>query len=169
MFDLHLACCEIFLNSTTLIIHSERLDHQMSPKFSIFPIWRHKLPSGEYSKTFASNVVDVSKHSYSKLKVAHTCTKMNHNFIFQTRTCTQSWKMTSLEMTSYPRGKLYSNSGPVIFRFLVKFWRSRVHCWKKNKHKISTALQIQPDEFWKISANGNFCTRKGTLKHLKQL
>ena len=53
------------------MIHNEGLDHQMFPKFSIFLICRHKLPSGEYSKTFASNVVDVSKKSYSKLKVAH--------------------------------------------------------------------------------------------------
>ena len=55
----------------TLIIHSERLGYQISPKFSIFSIWRHKLPSGNYSKTFASNAVDVSKKSYSKSKVAH--------------------------------------------------------------------------------------------------
>ena len=53
------------------MIDSERHDHQMSPKFSIFPIWRHKLPSGEYSETFACNVVGVSKKSNSKLKVAH--------------------------------------------------------------------------------------------------
>ena len=43
---------EFRLNSTTLMIHNERLDYQMSPKFSIFLIWRHELPSGEYSKTF---------------------------------------------------------------------------------------------------------------------
>ena len=57
------------------MILSERLDHQMSPKLSIFPICCHKLPSGKYSKTFASNVVDVSKKSCSKSEVTHDVQK----------------------------------------------------------------------------------------------
>ena len=83
------------------MIHSERLDHQMSPKFSIFPIWRHRLPSGEYSKTFASNIVDVSNKSYSKLKVTHkNAQNWTKTLFLKHEPAQKAAKTTSLEMTS---------------------------------------------------------------------
>ena len=120
--DLHLACYEILLNSATLIIHSERLDHQMSPQYSIFPIWRHKLLSSEYSKTFAPSVVDVSKKSYSKVEVAHK------NAQKWTRTLFFKYKPPNkAEKNIYP-WKLFLDCGLLIFRFLVKVWWRKVNC-----------------------------------------
>ena len=121
---------ELRLNSTTLMIHSERLDHQMSPKLSIFPIWRHKLSSGEYSKTFASNLVDLFKKSYSKLKVAYkNPQKWTKTIIFKHQHAHKAGKMTSLEMTSYLHGKLFSDYGPMISRFLINPFFHNVTKW----------------------------------------
>ena len=124
--DLHLACYEILLNSATLIIHSERLDHQMSPQYSIFPIWRHKLLSSEYSKTFASSVVDVSKNSYSKVKVAHK------NAEIWTRTLFFKHKPPHKAEKDISPWKLFSGCGLIVFRHLVKVWWRKVNCWKIN-------------------------------------
>ena len=64
----------------------------MSPKFSIFQIWRHKLPSGEYSKSF------VSKQLYSKLKVAQkNVQKWTKTLFFKHEPAHKTGKMTSLE------------------------------------------------------------------------
>ena len=73
----------------------KELDHQMSPKFSVFPIWRHELPSGENSKTYASNVV--ANKSYSKLKVAHkNAQKWTKTLFFKQKPAHKAGKMTSL-------------------------------------------------------------------------
>ena len=120
------------------MIHSEKLYHKMSAKFSIFQVWSHKLPSGEYSKSF------VSKQLYSKLKVAQkNVQKWTKTLFFKHEPAHKTGKMTSLETTSYLCGKLFSDCGLMIFRFLVKFWWRKIHCWKINK--ILSGLQVQQD------------------------
>ena len=94
----------------------------MPPITCIFLIWCYKLPSGEYSKTFETNVVDAFKKSYSKLKVAHkNAQKWTKTLFFKHEPAHKAGKMTSLEIMSYLRGKLFSGGGPMILRFLVKF------------------------------------------------
>ena len=149
--------CAIFLeefrlNSATLMIHSESLQiiKSLQTKFSIFPVWRrHKLPSGDYSKTFASNVVDASKKLYSKLKVTHkNAQKWTKTLFFNYEPAHKAGKMKSLEMTSYLCGKTFSDCSPMIFRFLVKFWWRKVHRWRIN-------IKFQ----WDYKSNQTLCYR----------
>ena len=81
--------------------------------------------------------VDVSKKLYSKLKVAHkNAQKWTKTVFFKHEPAHKAGELTSLEMTSWLR--------PYDFRIL-RYILMKKNPLLKNKRKISTVLQIQPE------------------------